>query len=128
MRLLIMKEFKKLKIWQRSFDFAEAVYGVTDNFPKREMYSLVDKIRRAAVSVFSNIAEGCRRSTDKDLVRFLYNALGSLGELESQLLFAGRVNYLETIDLEKLISEIREINKMIVGYIKFVCDKDEEKV
>jgi len=118
-----MVEFKNLKVWQRAMDFAEAVYGVTKNFPNDEKFALVGQLKRAVVSVFSNIAEGCRRNTDKELISFLYNARGSCGEVEAQLIFAGRVGYVDDKKVKKLVGECDEISKMISGYIKYLRDK-----
>ena len=78
-----MGTFKDLKAWQRSMDLAEAIYEVTASFPKEERFTLVDQMRRSAISVISNIAEGYGRGTDKDLTHFLYMARGSANELSA---------------------------------------------
>jgi four helix bundle protein len=121
-----MKDFKKLKVWSRAMDFAVDVYRVTEGFPKKEMYSLVDQIRRAVVSIFSNIAEGCKKGTDKELVHFCNIALGSTGEIESQLIFSERIGYLDSEVVNKLISEVNEVGKMLAGFIKSVRFESED--
>ena len=122
-----MKDFKKLKVWNRAIDFAVEVYRVTEEFPKKEMYSLVDQIRRAAVSIFSNIAEGCKRGTDNELVRFCNIALGSTGEVESQLIFSERIGYLNKEVVVELSKEIDEIGKMLAGFINSIKRSRREK-
>ena len=115
-----MRDFRKLDVWNRAIDFAVEVYRVTEEFPKKEVYSLVDQIRRAAVSVFSNIAEGCKKGTDKELVHYCYNAMGSAGEVEAQLIFSERVGYLNRDVVDRLTKEINEIGKMLTGFVKFI--------
>jgi len=115
-----MKDFKKLKVWERAVDFAVKVYGVTEKYPRKEVYSLTDQIRRAVVSIFSNIAEGCKKDSDKELVRYCNISLGSTGELESQLIFSERVGYLDKEIVDGLCKELDEIGKMLSGFIKSV--------
>lgn len=115
-----MVEFKDLNVWNRAMDFAVRVNEISEEFPKSELYALVSQMRNAAISVFSNIAEGCRRGTGKELVYFLHNARGSNGEVEAQLIYAGKVGYIGEVELKSLIDECVEIGKMITGYIKFL--------
>jgi four helix bundle protein len=91
-------DVEKLKVWQHSMDLAAKVYEITDKFPKHEMYSLADQMRRAAVSIPSNIAEGKGRRTTKDFIHFLYVARGSLNELSTQIKLAKRIGYLTPED------------------------------
>jgi len=114
-----MKDFKKLKVWERAIAFAVEVYEVTEDFPRKEMYSLVDQLRRAAVSIFSNIAEGCKKGTDRELIRFCNMSLGSTGEVESQLIFSERIGYLNKDIVDRLTKEVDEIGKMLTGLVKF---------
>ena len=107
-----MNNYKNLKIWQKSVDLAVKVYKSTNNFPKEEMYGLTSQIRRCAVSVPSNIAEGSGRNTDKDFRNFLGYSHGSSYELETQLLIANRVGFLENEVFESLHENIIEIQKM----------------
>ncbi len=90
--------YKKLLVWQKSMDLLEHVYKLLQSLSKNERYALADQLRRSAVSVPSNIAEGSHRGSDKEFVHFLYIALGSLAEMETQLLIAERVGYFKGID------------------------------
>src|SRR5437016_9098630 len=110
--------FRDLKYWQKAFDLAFNVYNVTKRFPREETYGLVAQLRRAAVSVVSNIAEGKGRASDKDLLRFLGNAKGSLFELETQVALSERLSYLNQSDARELISEITQTGKLLSGLMR----------
>ncbi|MGC2182066.1 MAG: four helix bundle protein [Terriglobales bacterium] len=88
------QHFKDLVVWQRAMDLVELVYQLTESFPRRELYSLTDQIRRAAVSIPSNIAEGQAHFNKGEFMHFLRHPSGSLDELETQLLLAQRLEYL----------------------------------
>lgn len=105
--------FKKLEIWNRSLILSVEIHKLTNSFQQDEKYSLISQLRRAAVSVHSNIAEGAGRKTNKDFSRFLFNAKDSLCELESQLIYANKISYLENRFLENFQKEIQEIQNMI---------------
>ena len=115
-----MRDFRRLDVWSRAIDFAVEVYRITEEFPKKETYSLVDQIRRAAVSIFSNIAEGCKKGTDKELIHYCYHAMGSAGEVEAQLIFSGRIGYLSEEVVGRLSREADEIGKMLMGFVKAI--------
>ena len=83
-----MKDFRQLKVWEKSHQLALAIYKVTKEFPKEELYGLTSQIRRASMSIPTNIAEGCGRNTDADFARFLQMAMGSASETEYQLILA----------------------------------------
>ncbi len=123
-----MRDFRKLDVWNKAIDFAVEIYRATEEFPKKEMYSLVDQIRRAAVSIFSNIAEGCKKGTDKELIHYCYNAMGSAGEVEAQLIFSERVGYLSGEIVAKLSKEADEVGKMLMGFVKFIKSRGESKI
>ncbi len=108
--------FRDLKVWQRSRVFVSFVYGLTKSFPKEELFGLTQQIRRCAVSVPSNIAEGCGRGTDPQLIQFLDVAHGSACELETQLYLAFDLKYFDENVLNNAIKEIHEIQKMILGF------------
>jgi four helix bundle protein len=108
-----IESHRDLLIWQRSMDLAEAVYRATTSFPKAEVYGLTAQMRRAAVSIPSNIAEGFYRSTRKDYAHFLSIAKGSLMELETQLLLAMRFRYTSAADGDALVAEIGELERMV---------------
>lgn len=106
---------RELEIWQRSMALAKAVYVLTKNFPAEERYALCDQLRRAVVSVPSNIAEGSARQTARDFRHFLGIAKGSLAEVDTQLVLAVELGYVS--DIEKLEGEILSLVKMINAFI-----------
>lgn len=108
--------FRELLVWKRSRAFVAVIYELTRKFPKEELFGLTQQIRRCAVSVPSNIAEGCGRGTDAQLVQFLDVAHGSACELETQLYLAFDIKYFSESVLEKTINEVHEIQKMILGF------------
>lgn len=112
----MITNFKNLKIWSRSVELAKKLYLMTADFSASEKYGLTSQIRRAAVSVPTNIAEGCGRGTTKDLSRFLDISVGSLCELETLLSISAQIDEIETD--EAILMEIEEIRKMIIGYQK----------
>jgi len=91
---LKVRDYKELKVWQRSFELTKEIYLITKRFPEDEKYGLISQIRRAAVSVPSNIAEGANRGSTKEFIRFLYIAIGSSAELETQLLLGEEWEFL----------------------------------
>ncbi len=113
-----MKTHMDLDVWKKSMDFVENIYKVSSQFPKEEMYGLTSQIRRAAVSVPSNIAEGASRQGSKEFVQFLYISLGSLSEVETQIMLAKRLNFVSNIDI--ILKEITTIKKMLNGLIRNV--------
>lgn len=107
-----MNNYKELKIWQKSVDLAVKVYQTTQYFPKEELYGLTLQIRKSVVSIASNIAEGAGRNSKKDFSNFLGISNGSACELETQLIIAQRVNFMDASILVSLQQEITEIQKM----------------
>ena len=103
------QHFKDLIAWQKAMDLVNAVYDATDSFPKREVYSLTDQIRRAAVSIPSNIAEGQAHYSNREFVHFLRHSRRSLAELETQLLIAQRRNYLTEAEATGLLKRADEV-------------------
>jgi len=112
-----MATHKKLDIWKLSLDLVEEIYKVTMAFPSEEKFGLTNQLRRAAVSVPSNIAEGAARQFDKENIQFLYISLGSLSELETQLIISNRLGYHDT---EHLVKQIALIKSKTINYIKYV--------
>ena len=111
-----MSGFKQLKVWQVGMDLVIKVYKITESFPKSEMYGLFSQLRRCAVSIPSNIAEGSSRNNPKEFTQFLYIAQGSLSELDTQLILAQLLGYIQDFnDIEELI---RQIRSMLTGLIK----------
>jgi len=117
---------KDLDVWKNSISFVAAIYAASQKFPTSELYGLTSQIRRAAVSVPSNIAEGAARGSRKEFTRFLYISLGSLAEIETQLLIAANLGYLE--DAEPLDCEIVKIRKMLLGLIRSLKNAVTEKL
>ena len=113
-----MRSYHDLVVWQRSVDLVVAVYGVTRGFPSSEKYGLVSQIQRAAVSIPSNVAEGQARNTPAAFANHIDIALGSAAELETQLLIALKLGYLEQPAYDKLIAELTEINRMLYGLLR----------
>ena len=112
------RNYQDLVAWQRAMDYAETVYAVTRAFPADERYGLTSQLRRAAVSVPSNIAEGQARGSDAELVRFARVAHGSLRESETQLLLACRLHYLDGQSASTVLSLCGEVGRLIQGLIK----------
>ena len=112
-----MHNYKNLQVWQLAMDLAEHVYVLSASFPSDERFGLISQIRRSAVSIASNIAEGSGRGSDKDFSRFLNIALGSAFELETQIMLAHRLKFTagaESVSIEKL----NQVQKMIHNLIK----------
>ena len=116
-----VRSYRDLHVWQRAVDFAVAIYRVTRGFPKHEVYGgLTDQIRRAAVSVPSNVAEGQARHSQRVFARHVDIALGSAAELSTQLLIAREIGYLSPEDHQRLSDELTEITKMLHGLYRSV--------
>ncbi|MFN0074641.1 MAG: four helix bundle protein [Chloroflexota bacterium] len=108
-----VRDFRQLHVWQRAMDLAVAVYEITQSFPREEIYGLTSQLRRAAVSVPSNIAEGYARRTTRELIHFLSIADGSLAELQTQLLLASRLGYCTDDAAKRAEMLIDECQKML---------------
>jgi four helix bundle protein len=111
------KNYRELIVWQDGIKLAKAVYKLTEKFPKHENYALADQIRRAAVSVPSNIAEGQARKSPGDFRRFLHIALGSMAEVDTQLILAQEFGYLSKSDIEPLDEQIQMLRKKLYALI-----------
>ena len=121
-----ISEYRNLIVWQKAMKLAVEVYGLTSKLPKEELYGLTNQLRRAAVSIPSNIAEGNGRGSSKESLRFLYIARGSKSEVETQLLLCVELNYLHSDDIENAMLLCTEISKMLNKLIlKF---KEQEKI
>ncbi|HMX74214.1 MAG TPA: four helix bundle protein [Anaerolineales bacterium] len=111
------KNYRELIVWQDAIKIAKAVYLLTGKFPKQETYALADQLRRAAVSVPSNIAEGQARKSPGDFRRFLHIALGSLAEVDTQLILAQEFGYLSKEDIDPMDMEIQNLRKKLYALI-----------
>jgi four helix bundle protein len=116
----VVRAFKKLQVWQRSMDLVDGCYLETEAYPTPERYGLSSQIRRAAVSIPSNIAEGCGRDTQKEFVRFLRIAYGSGCELETQLLVAKNLGYGSTRAIDVILSDVQQVRMMLYSIIRQV--------
>jgi four helix bundle protein len=113
-------DHKKLNAWKDSIDLVAKVYEITMTFPKNEEYGITSQIRRSAISVPSNISEGAGRDSKKEYVRFLNISIGSLSELETQIIIAQRLKY---IDESSIFDEIISIRKLLIGLKKYLKSK-----
>jgi four helix bundle protein len=113
-----MGDFRKLLAWQRARVLAGAVYRVTEDFPAREHFGLADQMRRAAISVVSNIAEGANRGSDRELRRYLCIARGSLGELEAQITIAADLKLIPEAHAAILEQSALETGRLITGLVR----------
>lgn len=111
---------KDLLVYQKSIDFVTEIYKVTKTFPKDEIYGIVSQIRRAAVSIPTNLAEGSARNGKKEFNQFLHISLGSSVELETLFLIAKNVDYIDEMVYEELFSKLTEVIKMLNGLIKSI--------
>jgi len=118
-------DYKDLNVRKESMDLVENIYKIAKLFPKEESYALAGQIKRAVVSVPSNIAEGQNRNTKKEFIQFLYISLGSISEVETQLLIAKRLNYVNNIEME--LKQITKIRKMINALINSIKRETNDK-
>jgi len=111
---MTVKSYRDLKVWQMAIDIVGEIYRLTENFPKQEGFGLTSHLQRAAVSIPSNIAEGHARGSDRELAHFLAIARGSLAEVETQLIIAGRLTYLDHCGtVEPLLVRLDTLGKMM---------------
>ncbi|HHN63927.1 MAG TPA: four helix bundle protein [Nitrospirae bacterium] len=115
-----MKTHKDLDIWQKGMQLVENIYKLTATFPKDELYGLISQMRRAAISFPSNIAEGAARSSKKEFIQYSYIALGTLSELETQIIISSRLGYHND---ESILGEIETLRKMTLNFIKYLKNK-----
>ena len=113
-----MKDFKQLRFWQKTHAFVLELYKETNSFPRDELYGLTSQIRRASVSIPSNIAEGCGRSGDAELARFCQIAMGSASEVEYQLLLARDLEFISVEAHEQLNDQLTEVKRMLNSFIQ----------
>jgi len=113
-------DFKQLKVWQKAMSFAELIYAYSGKFPVSERFGLTSQIRRAAVSITANIAEGCGKSTRTDFCRYLHIAYGSVKEVENFIILASRLGYLKSIQVEEAETRCQEISKMLFSFIRSI--------
>jgi four helix bundle protein len=112
------KPHHKLEVWKRSLKFVTKIYKITAQFPADEKFGLVSQMRRAAVSIPSNIAEGAARNSRKEFINFLHIAQGSSAELETQILISSNLDFVTPDQADPLLQELEEISRMIIGLQK----------
>ena len=117
-----MKTHKDLMVWKKSIDFVTRLYRLTENFPDSERYGLTNQLRRAAVSIPSNIAEGAARSSDKEFVKFLFVSRASAVEIETQLIIANNLGF-DSEGYEELNNELNAISRMITSLINKINER-----
>lgn len=113
-----MNKFKELKVWQKSIQLVTKIYIATSDFPKEELYGITSQMRRSAISIPSNIAEGAGRGANKEFSHFLDIAKGSSFELETQLIISRELGFSHNSAIDKIAVELEEIQKMITGLQK----------
>jgi four helix bundle protein len=115
-----MRDFKDLIVWRKAHENALTVYKLTKTFPKEEQYGVISQLRRASVSIPTNIAEGCGKFTQKDFTNFLQISFGSSHEVEYLILLSFELKYLNNTDYENLNKTINEVKAMLIALIKKV--------
>ena len=121
----MVQSFKDLKVWQKARLLTKDVYIATKDFPVEERYGLTSQIRRATISIPSNIAEGSSKRSTREFLRFLNISYGSLAELEAQLILANDLNFLSEKQLVDITANIEEIGRMVNGLIRSLEEKTE---
>jgi four helix bundle protein len=119
----MLRSYKDLKVWQKSYKLCLDIYKLTKGFPKEELYSLTSQIRRSAISVPSNIAEGYGRKTTAEYLRSLYIAYGSNCELETQILLTGDLCYCKPEHIKNVQEDVGEVERMLKALIKSLENK-----
>ena len=119
----MLRSYKDLKVWKKAYWLCLNVYRVTEDFPAEEKFGLISQIRRSAVSIPSNIAEGYGRKTTADYTRMLYIAYGSLCELETQIMLSDDLQFLERGKLERLKADLAEVERMLKALIRSLKNK-----
>ena len=114
------KDYKSLEVWKESRKLVSLVYKATSNFPDSEKFGLTNQIRRASISIPSNIAEGIARNSNKETRQFFYISKGSLFEVETQLYLAYDLKYITEIELNNTLENLVQIRKLILGFIKYL--------
>ena len=112
-----MKNFQDLFVWKKSFELGKRIYLLSSKFPKYETYGLTAQIKRASISISSNIAEGCGRKTQKEFLQFLHNSFGSLKEVECQLMFARDFKYILIEEFDDIFNDCKMLSRMLGSLI-----------
>jgi four helix bundle protein len=121
-----LRDFNDLEVWRCAHVFTLALYKATTKLPRHEMYGLTSQLRRAAVSIEANIAEGAGKKTSADFARFLQMAFGSASEVECELLIARDLGYLTEAEHSRLVSQVSSIKKMLTRFMQFLYEERPE--
>ncbi|MFC1808017.1 four helix bundle protein [Candidatus Omnitrophota bacterium] len=113
----MIKSYKDLDVWKKSIELVKVIYKITSNFPKEEQFGLVSQMRRSAVSIPSNIAEGKTRQHKNEYIQFLYIALGSSSELNTQAIIANELNFIKSQSIDVLLDDIDHVSRMLHNLI-----------
>jgi four helix bundle protein len=119
---------KNLIVWQKGIELVKVIYQFTGSFPKEEQFGLTSQMRRCVVSIPSNIAEGCGRHSEKELMHFLYITLGSASELETQIVISQELNFLDKEKVEQVLVMISEVIRMTSALIKSIKTRSESLI
>lgn len=122
------QSYENLKIWQEAIDLASLIYKTTNKFPKNELFGIISQIRRAAVSISANIAEGSGRGSKKDFCRFVDIAIGSLNETESLLAVSLKLEYVSREDFENLTEKIKNLGNLLGGFRRHLTKNNSRNV
>lgn len=120
-----MHNYKELKIWIKARALVKKMYLLTEKYPNEEKFGLTSQIRRAAISISSNIAEGSAKNSDKEFNRYLEIAYSSAFELESQIILSVDLNFISEKDASEVLIQVQEIQKMIYGFSKTIINKEQ---
>ena len=116
--------YKELEVWKEAVSLVTFIYKVTEGYPKEEMYGIVNQIRRCAISVPSNISEGAVKHSDKETLRFLDIALGSLAELDTQMIISQNLGYID--NYESVENQISKVRALLNGFIKYYSKQSKD--
>lgn len=122
-----IKSYRDLNIWKLGIEIVEEIYKITNNFPQTEVYALTSQMRRAAISISSNIAEGFSRNHNKEYKQFLYVALGSCAELETQIEIASKLGYVSSNIKEYLLQKTNSLSRMVMSLIKCLVNINKDR-
>jgi len=121
-----MRDYKKLEVWEIARENNKVVYRLTGKFPRDEVFALVSQMRRASISVISNIGEGCSCDSTKEFVRYLRISMGSVKELECQFYVALDVGYIDEGDFDKIMEELDKLSKKLWKYINYLKNEGDK--
>lgn len=116
------KKYTELNVWLEARKLTTSIYSITKNFPREEQYGLSNQMRRCAVSIPSNIAEGCGRNHKKDSLQFFYISRGSIYELETQLYLSNDLNFISSTELDNLLINLEAVRKLLNGFIRYYTE------